>query len=119
MYQFGNSVALFLGVEPADIFLYVFLPPLLFEAAVRIDYFIFKKAVARAPRFMPTGLPVTRMRCSICSMHAVAVHLGATLKGLVPSACMRCLIACLLTWCAPMPQHMLVMCSHAPLWTSR
>ena len=47
MYQFGNSVALFLGVEPADIFLYVFLPPLLFEAAVRIDYFIFKKVMAR------------------------------------------------------------------------
>ena len=49
MYQFGNSVALFLGVEPADIFLYVFLPPLLFEAAVRIDYFVFKKVLlARA-----------------------------------------------------------------------
>ncbi len=42
--QFGNSLALFLGVEPADIFLYVFLPPLLFDASVRIDYFMFKKA---------------------------------------------------------------------------
>ena len=50
MYQFGNSIALFLGVEPADIFLYVFLPPLLFEAAVRIDYFIFKKV--KAPLMM-------------------------------------------------------------------
>ena len=42
--QFGNALALFLGVEPADIFLYVFLPPLLFDASVRIDYFVFKKA---------------------------------------------------------------------------
>jgi hypothetical protein len=41
--RFGNSLALFLGVEPADLFLYVFLPPLLFDAAVRIYYFVFKK----------------------------------------------------------------------------
>lgn len=41
--RFGNSFALFLGVQPAEIFLYVFLPPILFDAAVRIDYFVFKK----------------------------------------------------------------------------
>lgn len=41
--RFGNSIALFLGVEPADVFLYVFLPPLLFDASVRIYYFVFKK----------------------------------------------------------------------------
>ncbi len=31
------------GIRPADIFLYVFLPPLLLDSAVRMDYFVFKK----------------------------------------------------------------------------
>ena len=44
--RFGNSFALFLGVEPAEIFLYVFLPPILFDAAVRIDFYVFKKVLA-------------------------------------------------------------------------
>ena len=43
--RFGNSFALFLGVEPAEIFLYVFLPPILFDAAVRIDFYVFKKVL--------------------------------------------------------------------------
>jgi hypothetical protein len=41
--RFGNGISLWLGIEPADIFLYVFLPPMLLDAAVRIEYFIFKK----------------------------------------------------------------------------
>eukprot|EP00884_Botryococcus_braunii_P001577 jgi/Botrbrau1/1141/Bobra.0162s0032.1 len=41
--RFGNSLALWLGIEPADIFLYVFLPPMLLDSAVRIEFFIFKK----------------------------------------------------------------------------
>ena len=44
--RFGNSFALFLGVQPADIFLYVFLPPILFDAAVRIDFYVFKKVAS-------------------------------------------------------------------------
>ena len=39
----GNAIALWLGIEPADLFLYVFLPPMLVDSAVRIDYFIFRK----------------------------------------------------------------------------
>lgn len=48
--RIGNAFALFLGVEPADIFLYVFLPPILFDAAVRIDYYVFKKVQICAPQ---------------------------------------------------------------------
>ncbi|EIE21844.1 hypothetical protein COCSUDRAFT_56295 [Coccomyxa subellipsoidea C-169] len=47
----GNAFALFLGVEPADIFLYVFLPPILFDAAVRIDYYVFKKMIVHVISF--------------------------------------------------------------------
>ena len=36
--------ALWLGVEPADLLLYVFLPPILLDSAARIDFFVFKKA---------------------------------------------------------------------------
>lgn len=39
----SNGTSLWLGIEPADIFLYVFLPPLLLDSTVRTDYFTFKK----------------------------------------------------------------------------
>ncbi|KAL3155128.1 Son of sevenless 1, variant 2 [Trebouxia sp. C0009 RCD-2024] len=39
----GNGIAIWLGIQPADLFLYIFLPPMLVDAAVRIDYFIFRK----------------------------------------------------------------------------
>jgi hypothetical protein len=39
--RLGNAIAWWLGQEPYELFFYVFLPPLLFDSAVRIDYFIF------------------------------------------------------------------------------
>lgn len=41
--EFGNSVNLWIGLSPAETFFYVFLPPLLLDSAVRIDFFVFKK----------------------------------------------------------------------------
>ena len=41
--RFGNSAAWWLGIQPYELFFYVFLPPLLLDAAVRIDFFLFKK----------------------------------------------------------------------------
>lgn len=41
--------ALWLGVEPPDLLLYVFLPPILLDSAARIDFFVFKKVHACAP----------------------------------------------------------------------
>ena len=42
--RLGNSIAIWLGIQPYELFFYVFLPPLLMDAAVRIDFFLFKKA---------------------------------------------------------------------------
>lgn len=39
----SNAIVLWLGIRPADVFLYVFLPPLLLDSAVRMDYFVFRK----------------------------------------------------------------------------
>lgn len=39
----GNGIAIWLGIEPADLFLYIFLPPMLVDSAVRIDFYIFRK----------------------------------------------------------------------------
>ena len=52
----SNSIALWLSITPADLFLYVFLPPLLLDSAVRIDYFVFKKVHDQGlwPRSHPT-----------------------------------------------------------------
>lgn len=41
--HFSNSVALWIGMQPSEIFFYTMLPPLLLDSAVRIDYFVFKK----------------------------------------------------------------------------
>lgn len=40
----SNASSLWLGMRPADIFVFVFLPPFLVDLAVRIDYFMLKKA---------------------------------------------------------------------------
>lgn len=40
----SNATALWMGINPPDIFLYVFLPPLLLDSAIRIDFFTFRKA---------------------------------------------------------------------------
>lgn len=39
----GNAFTLFLGVDPPDLLLYGFLPPLLLDAALGLDWFIFKR----------------------------------------------------------------------------
>jgi hypothetical protein len=39
----SNASALWLGMRPADIFVFVFLPPFLLDSAVRLDFFMFKK----------------------------------------------------------------------------
>lgn len=41
--HFSNALTLFLGIKPAPLFFFLFLPPLLLDSAVRIDYFIFKR----------------------------------------------------------------------------
>lgn len=41
--RLGNGINLWLGMQPAEIFFYIFLPPLLLDSAVRIDFFVFKK----------------------------------------------------------------------------
>ena len=47
--RLGNSIAWWLGIRPYELFLYVFLPPLLLDAAVRIDWFLFKRVLHRLP----------------------------------------------------------------------
>ena len=36
-------MSLWLNIEPYELFFYVFLPPLLLDAAVKLDFFLFKK----------------------------------------------------------------------------
>jgi len=46
--QIGNSIALWLNIQPPDLFLYAFLPPLIVEQAIRIDFYMFKKNFVRS-----------------------------------------------------------------------
>jgi NhaP-type Na+/H+ or K+/H+ antiporter len=43
----GNSLAIWLGMSPWQLFFYAFLPPLLLDAAVRIDWFMFRKVAVQ------------------------------------------------------------------------
>jgi hypothetical protein len=51
----GNSLAIWLGISPWQLFFYVFLPPLLLDAAVRIDWYLFKKVSGR-PQLRAVGV---------------------------------------------------------------
>ncbi len=48
--EIGNGVALWLGIEPYELFFYIFLPPLLLDAALKIDWYVFKKVSATSAR---------------------------------------------------------------------
>eukprot|EP00887_Chlorella_sp_A99_P005087 scaffold25.g5087.t1 len=39
----SNALSLWMGIQPPDIFFYAFLPPLLVDSAIRIDFFMFSK----------------------------------------------------------------------------
>jgi hypothetical protein len=41
--HFGNALTIWLGMRPAQVFFFIFLPPLLLDSAVRVDYFLFRK----------------------------------------------------------------------------
>lgn len=41
--ELGNGAALWLGIEPYELFFYIFLPPLLLDAALKVDWYAFKK----------------------------------------------------------------------------
>ena len=47
--RFSNASAIWLGMHPPDLFFYTFLPPLLLDAAVRIEFFTFRKVRSPGP----------------------------------------------------------------------
>jgi len=40
-------------MQPAEVFFYVFLPPLLLDSAVRVDFFLFKKVLRTKTNSLP------------------------------------------------------------------
>ena len=45
--RLSNAISLWLGIQPPDLFFYAFLPPLLVDAALRLNFFVFQKAGGR------------------------------------------------------------------------
>jgi len=41
--EISSAIAIWLGISPPDLFFYAFLPPLLVDSAIRIDFFMFSK----------------------------------------------------------------------------
>ena len=69
-----NALALWLGIEPADLFLYIFLPPMLLDAAVRMDYFLFKK-VKKSPDAPRRSQMTPNTRPSVSYLHTKCIQL--------------------------------------------
>ena len=44
--RLGNAFTLWLGVQPPELLLYAFLPPLLMDSALSLDWFVFRKVSA-------------------------------------------------------------------------
>ncbi|PRW44236.1 Sodium hydrogen exchanger 7 [Chlorella sorokiniana] len=49
--RLGNAFTLWLGIDPPEIFFFAFLPPLLLDSALSIDYFLFKKVAVQVMFF--------------------------------------------------------------------
>jgi hypothetical protein len=41
--HYSNALTVWLGMHPTFLFFQIFLPPMLLDSAVRIDFFLFKK----------------------------------------------------------------------------
>lgn len=54
--RLGNGISWWLGIRPYELFFYIFLPPLLCDSAVRIDFFLFKQVMCGL--CILTALPV-------------------------------------------------------------
>eukprot|EP00884_Botryococcus_braunii_P005640 jgi/Botrbrau1/15077/Bobra.0286s0006.2 len=73
--HFSNGIAIWLGIQPADLFLYIFLPPLLLDSAVRIDAYIFKKV-----RMMVMAFAVQLVLASTLAMIPIMLY-GLNLRA--------------------------------------
>ena len=69
--EIGNGVALWLGIEPYELFFYIFLPPLLLDAALKIDWYIFKKVRTTG---RPSTSPPSSCTCSDRDTAATALQ---------------------------------------------
>jgi hypothetical protein len=60
--HFSNALTIWLGMHPSTIFFQIFLPPLLLDSAVRLDFFLFKK-VQDCNRFYTLMLSLPDIDC--------------------------------------------------------
>lgn len=51
VHRLGNAFSIWLGVNPPSLFFYAFLPPLLLDSALSLDYFLFKKVMLQILAF--------------------------------------------------------------------
>lgn len=49
--EIGNATSIWLGIQPYELFFYIFLPPLLLDAALKIDWHVFKKVGTHRPNY--------------------------------------------------------------------
>uniref|UniRef100_A0A383V5V1 Cation/H+ exchanger transmembrane domain-containing protein n=1 Tax=Tetradesmus obliquus TaxID=3088 RepID=A0A383V5V1_TETOB len=59
MNHFSNALTIWLGMHPSTIFFQIFLPPLLLDSAVRVDFFLFKKMAAHCLIFASLNVLVS------------------------------------------------------------
>ena len=58
--EISNSIAIWLGISPPDLFFYAFLPPLGVDAALRLDFFMVSKVGVAGTMVGVLSVPVRR-----------------------------------------------------------
>lgn len=85
--RLSNAIALWLQIQPPYLFWYAFLPPLLVDAAMRLDFYTFSKASGVALLQALTKLlggSACRLPSAWACMQLLCVALGLAQSGLVP-----------------------------------
>lgn len=92
LHRLGNAFTLWLGINPPELFFYAFLPPLLLDSALSIDYFLFNKARGGVAGWLAVSLPACLLAYGHASIAASAAcsaaFCAADCSG--PQTCHRC-----------------------------
>eukprot|EP00955_Chlamydomonas_euryale_P047109 353590-Chlamydomonas_euryale.AAC.4 len=98
----SNASSLWLGMRPADIFVYIFLPPFLLDVSVRIDFYVLKRmlvavifmafimVISACILFIPFMLDALNLKASGWTS-ADAALFGATIASTDAAAVASCL----------------------------
>lgn len=84
--HYSNALTVWLGMHPTFLFFQIFLPPMLLDSAVRIDFFLFKKVT------QPVSPPARLAACSATGNSQMTISCQLPAGDLVTAQSGNCLL---------------------------